>query len=34
MQDDDVAKMVVYAITLPGNAVTEEIVIRRVQGDF
>ncbi|NQU66819.1 MAG: SDR family oxidoreductase [Candidatus Marinimicrobia bacterium] len=34
MQDDDVAKMVVQAITLSGNAVNEEIVIRRVQGDF
>ncbi len=31
---DEVAESVVQAVTIPGIAVVEELVIRRVQGDF
>lgn len=34
MQDKDVAEMIVHVITSPGNTVAEEIVVRRVKGDF
>ena len=34
MQDNEVADMIVHAITFPGIAVAEEIVVRRVKGDF
>ena len=34
MNSDDVAKSVVHAILTPNNVVQEEIVIRRIGGDF
>jgi len=34
MTSEDVAETVVHSIMMPGISVLEEIVMRRVQGDF